>query len=74
LQFSTFKGVFFESSTFCSTGDQNNKKTYPGQAIAGAVCAKTTVKAESQKDLRFVIAWDQPVIKFGAKSDVHYCR
>ena len=59
---------------FPNAGDQNNKKTYPGQALAAAVAAKVSVKAESKAEMQFVIAWDQPVIKFGAKSDVHYCR
>lgn len=55
-------------------GDPVNKNTFPGQTLAAAVVAKTSVKAESKVDLHFVLAWDQPVVKFGAHSEVAYCR
>lgn len=52
----------------------SNKKSYPGQTLAAAVAARCHVAAGSKQEMKFVLAWDHPVIKFGSKSDVHYCR
>ncbi|XP_047139397.1 non-lysosomal glucosylceramidase isoform X1 [Hydra vulgaris] len=48
--------------------------SYPGQLLAAAVAAKTTVHAGAKQDLKFVLSWDQPFVTFGSDSGLSYCR
>eukprot|EP00794_Sanderia_malayensis_P009762 gene9762-10761_t len=51
-----------------------NRKSYPGQALAGAIAAKTRVPPQQKKDLEFVLAWDMPVVEFSSEKGIKYCR
>ena len=57
------------------SGDNINKATFPGEYLAAAVCANTRVKGNGGKqDMHFVLAWDQPVVRFGSQSSIAYLR
>jgi len=63
-----------EDGMLSSKAGDPNRKSYPGQAFAAAIAAKTRLLPNQKRDLEFVLAWDMPVVEFGSGKGVKYCR
>jgi non-lysosomal glucosylceramidase len=46
----------------------DGKPTAPGETVAGAVCVKITIPANSNREIVFSQSWDLPITRFGLSS------
>jgi uncharacterized protein (DUF608 family) len=45
--------------------------TSPGEEVACAVCAQSTILPQQASQVEFSLTWDMPVIHFGSKENVY---
>ena len=62
--------VFFKSLSLVVCAVESDL-TSPGEEVACAVCAQSTVLPQQTSQVEFSLTWDMPVIHFGGKENVY---